>query len=487
MGKYDVIIIWSWLWWLSAWALLSKKWKKVLVLEKHYLLWWYSTNFKRKWYDFDVALHQIWWIEKTWFRNILEESWVLSKLKFIKHKYLYETFYPDFDLKVENWNAEKLKKDLIKIFPKEKFWINLWFFIIKYLWFQLKIWDFWWKNKLLFLLVNIFWPLLIPFLIFFDKVKISSILNICTKNEKLQKVFMELIWYYWDSLNISALYYLAPSYWYYFDWWYYVKGWWQAVSDAFISVIKENWWEVLARSWVDEIIIKWEKAIWVKVWEKEYFWDFIISNASPFILYENLLKNWNWSKNEIEKLKNFEVWPSLTAIYIWLNINVKEENKDFSDSYIISKNENYKIDFQKNDITVFTITDNEDNELIKKWTSIITIALYEKYSHRDNLSEEEYKIKKEEKKIEIINKLNIFFPNIEKYIEVFEIWTPKTMERYTWNKNWAVYWFSQNVIKWNRYWYKTPIKNLFLSSSWSFWWWFEWAIRAWYQVSKKIK
>ena len=485
MQNFDTIIIGSWLWWLSAWALLSKKWQKVLVLEKHYLAWWYATNFKRKNYEFDVALHQIWWVNKTWFKSILKKSWIYDKLEFIKHKYLYESIYPDFTIKVENWNVKKLKNDLINIFPKEKNWIKLWFFIMNYVWLQTRLWDFTNRNKIFFPFIMFFAPILIPFLVFFWKIKISQVLNLCTKDRKLQRSFMELIWYYWDDYEISAIYYLIPSYGYYFDSWYYVKWWWQAISNAFIDVIKENWWSIKINSEVKEIIIENEKAILVKTDKETFYAKNIICNASPFILYENLLKNWEWNKIELEKLKKYEIWPSISSVYIWLNTTIENLNPNFKESYIVTKNEDYSFNIENS--IWFTITKNIDNPQSQEWKTIITVAIFEKYNDWKNFNSDEYKIKKEEKTQEIIKKLEEFFPEIRKYIEVIEYGTPKTMERYTWNKSWAVYGFSQKVSQNWVYWNKTPIKNLFLSSAWSFGWWFEWAIRAGNEVIKNIK
>lgn len=488
-NKYDVIIIWSGLGWLSAGAILSQKGKDVLVLEKHYLFWWYATNFKRKDYEFDVALHQIGWLEKTGFKNLLKNIWVLSKLKLIKHKYLYEAIYPDFELKVENWNVWLLKNDLIKLFPNESFGIKLWFFMMAYIWFQIRIWDFGQRNKFFYPFIMFFAPLLIPILAFGSNLKISTLLNKCTNDKKLQKIFMELIGYYWDDLNLSAIYYMVPSYWYYFDWWYYVYGWGQAVSDSFIDVIKSKWWELINNCEVQEIIYQWDSAIWVKTRKWEYYADTIICNASPFILYEKLLKNNPLSEKEIQKLSTYEIWPSITSVYIWLNTTIENLNPRFKDSYIVTINENYEISFEKNNNIWFTITDNNHNKNIPVWKTVLTVALFEKYSQWDNLKIEEYKQKKKEKTELLITRLEKYFPKIRDFIDVIEYGTPKTMEKYTWNKNWAVYWFSKRI--WNEkksdYWYNTYLENVYLSSARSFGWWFEWVIRAWNEVCKKIK
>jgi len=484
MQNFDTIIVWSWLWWLSAWSFLAQKWQKVLVLEKHYISWWYATSFKRKNYEFDVALHQIWWIEKTWFKQILKNTWIYNKLEFIKHKYLYEAIYPDFKIKVENWNYKKFMNDLINIFPQEEKWIKKWFNTMKYTGNQLKIYDFASRNKIFLPLVMIFAPILIPYFLFFEKTTIWEILDKCTNNTKLQTVLMELIWYYWDDYNISALSYLIPSYWFYFDWGYYVKWWGQAVSNAFIDVIKENNWEVINSCDVEEFILKNEKIIWVKTKSGDFYAKNFICNASPFILYEKFLKNWEWSKKEIEKLEKFKIWVSIWSAYIWISTQIENLNPDYKDSYILTDN----TEKLKEDSFWLTITNNNDNPNIPIWKTVLTIAFFDKYSNRQNLNREKYLLKKQEKKELLTNKLKNIFPNIEKHIEVFELWTAKTMERYTWNKLWSIYGFAQLPFQNMRksYWINTPFNNLYISSAWALWWWFEWVIRCWNEVSKKI-
>ena len=485
MKQFDTIIIGSWLWWLSAWALLAKKWQKVLVLEKHIIPWWYATNFKRKDYEFDVALHQI-GSNSSWFKKILREAGIYEKLKFIKHKYLYEAIYPDYTLHVENGNGDKFKKDLIKLFPKEWFWIRLWFFLIKYVWFQLKIWDFANTHKIFSPFIMLFTPILIPILAFWDKIKISQLLDICTRNNKLQKIFMELLWYFGNNLDLSAIYFLIPAHWFYYNWWYYVEWWWQAVSDAFVDVIKENYWEAITNLEWEEIILEDNKAIGVKTRKWNFYAKNIVCNASPFILYEKLLKKWEWSKKELGKIHKIKIWPSIWSAYIWINTTIEKLNSEFKESYIVSMNDTYDIEFKKNNALWFTITNHKDNPNIPLWKTVITVALFEEYKDWAKLDEKTYKNKKETYKEELLKRLENLFPEIRNHIEVFELWTPKTMERYTWNKNGAIYWFSKDVSKNWTYWNKTPIENIFLSSARSFWGWFEWVIRAWNEVIKKI-
>ena len=60
-------------------------------------------------------------------------------------------------------------------------------------------------------------------------------------------------------------------------------------------------------------------------------------------------------------------------------------------------------------------------------------------------------------------------PNLASYIEQIEIATPLTMERYTGNSRGAIYGWSQipSQSGIRRLHFKTPVKNLYLASAWT--------------------
>ena len=71
--------------------------------------------------------------------------------------------------------------------------------------------------------------------------------------------------------------------------------------------------------------------------------------------------------------------------------------------------------------------------------------------------------------LQTINRLKSYIPNLNKYIEVKESATPKTLERYTSNTNGAAYGWEVTVDQmWeNRLPQKTPIENLYLTGHWT--------------------
>ena len=489
MEKYDIIIIGSGLGGLSSGAYLAKAGKKVLVLEKHLQAGGYATSFRRNGFKFDTALHQTGGVNKTFYKEILAACGIYDRLNFIKHKYLYETidFDSAFELKVKNGDIENLKKQLIEQFPKEKKGIHLWFFLIWKLGREL----YWWdkaaaSNKISFAIFFCLAPFLAPLLMFSHKVSVQKVLDLCTKNEKLQLALMQLKGYYGDSLDIACQLPFIGNYGYYFDGGYYVENGGQNVATAFKAVIEENGGKVLNNSEVKKILVKDGEAIGVETKEQIYHSKKIIASVSPFIVYEELLKDWSGSKQELEKINKMEIGATLSQIYIGLNTKIENINKRFKDSYLVFVN-NLSDDFYKDIILAFH--SNIDESAAPEGKAVFCITFLDNYE-RWNLSEEKYRMKKKEELKKILRLLQGYLPDLEKYIEVVQFGTPKTMERYTENKLGAVYGFSQKSGQagFDRFRNKSPLKNLYFASAWtSPGGGFEGTIRAGYQVAKLIK
>ena len=182
-----------------------------------------------------------------------------------------------------------------------------------------------------------------------------------------------------------------------------------------------------------------ETAIGVETKKQVYYGKKIIASASPFIVYEQLLKDWAGSKQELKKINKLKVGTTLSQIYIGLNTNIEKINKKFKGSYLVFIND-LKDDFYKDLILAFH--SHIDESAAPKGKDILCITFLDNYGRWD-LPKEKYRKKKDDELKKILKALQDYLPNLEKYIEVVEFGTPKTMQRYTGNKFGAVYGFSQ--------------------------------------------
>ena len=119
--KYDVIIIGAGIGGLAAGAVLSKKGKKVLVLERIHVPGGCAVNFRRGRFEFDASLHLLNGLDKGKpSYRLLEECGVDKKVKFLKPAHLYRSIFPDFDVRVPQCNSEAYINILGNLFSKEK-------------------------------------------------------------------------------------------------------------------------------------------------------------------------------------------------------------------------------------------------------------------------------------------------------------------------------------------------------------------------------
>ncbi len=102
--------------------------------------------------------------------------------------------------------------------------------------------------------------------------------------------------------------------------------------------------------------------------------------------------------------------------------------------------------------------------------SIIEIAILGIGKHWCGLAKDEYKKKKAKMTEMLIDRFSEIIPDIRERIEVIEVGTPHTMERYTGNPGGAVYGYAStptghSIFRPNA---DTPIPGLYLASAWTF-------------------
>jgi len=293
------------------------------------------------------------------------------------------------------------------------------------------------------------------------------------------KVILSQLWPYFGlpPERISALYYAFPYYSYLCGGGYYPKGGSATIAVALQEAISDNGGVIKLNSCVTKIIIDKGRASGVKTQTgDEFFSKIIISNIDSRKTFFNLVGPEYLPKcfaSRIEKMQ-----PSISAFQLYLGLNINLKDRGVND-YEIFFNPSY--DTQRQFLTalnqeideeVFTLTiySNIDSTVAPKGKSVVGITTLSGYDVWLNLSKEEYEKKKQEMAKILIKKVEEkIIPDLSLCIEKIEMATPLTMERYTGNSKGAIYGWSQipsqsGIRRQN---FKTPIKNLYLASAWT--------------------
>ena len=497
-NKYDSIIIGAGLGGLTAAALLAKRGKKVLVLDKHYLAGGYATEFKRKKYIFDVALHLLSGAEKGGgIHDVLEVIGLNDKIKLIKPDYLFEVYYSKKNLgplKFPNGDLKKVREHLLEVFPDAKSDINYWLRVLRWVRFQIRVFDNRKTNIIRNIVTMFFAPLLCPILIFGNRIKLSFFLN-KVKNEDLRDYLDQLSGYYGlPAKEINSQYYLLPTSSYVLDGGTYLEGGGQELSNQLVKYIEEHNGTVSLKNEALEILVEGDKVTGVKAKKDTYQSEMVVSNASPYIVYENLLKNWPGRESIIKKIRALKPSMSCSGLYLGIDTTIENLNPDFKDSYQVFLNSNgidtqYEMaknmdKFKDYEDGCLTFHSNIDTHCCPEGKSVLIFFMLDEIDRWENLSKEEYKEKKKEEQEKVLRLMEKYLPKIRDHIEVAEFATPKTMVRYTGNERGAIYGFAQTPEQgglMKRFQPKSPLKGLFFSSAWTFpGGGFEGAIRAAY-------
>lgn len=483
-NKYDIVIIGSGLGGLTAGATLSKKGKKVLVLESHSLVGGCATVFKRKNVKCEVGLHEMDFAPKN--RDIkhviFKQLGIYDRVNFIKLPQTWRIKTESTDLVIPE-GYDNVMRVLEKEFPEDKKGIRSYFaglsrmlYMIRRLPYDLNFIDFF------FFPITTF-PLQVYE--FIKQKKVGPVLDSIIKSDRLKKILNINLTYYHDNPYDFTWYYHACAQGAYYNSACFVKGGSQELSNALADIIKENGGEVKTLAEVRKINMKGNKATGVTYFDRRSKEEIVvnakkvISNAAPANVYNDMLPKEFEDKN-IKKLKNS---VSLYTVYIIFKKKLSEIYKGNAYSTFLMTENQLNAPFKdmakgQRHIPIedrgFVLVDYStiDSGLVpdgdERSFGVFTGPSY--IDEWDSLSTEEYKAKKEELAQKLIAKAEEHYPGIREHIEYYEVATPKTIQRYIKTPEGTAYGFVQNAfLKNSRTAMVAPkVKNLYFASAWTF-------------------
>jgi phytoene dehydrogenase-like protein/ferredoxin-NADP reductase len=479
--KFNAIIVGGGLGGLTAGAILSKFGRKVLLLEQHYIPGGCATSFKRKDFVMEVGLHEMDGLfEKDAKVQIFD---LLEVNKFIEFKQVPEFFNV-------KWNEteftfphgyERTQELLIEKFPSETKGIKSFFKLMKGVLEETpKIPTEKWKSMLLFPIM----PLLFPNVVKASRFSVGHWLDKNIQNEGLKLILTTNVLYYGDDpYTLSLLYFSLGQSSYIGGGGHFIKGGSQQLSNYLAQYIQKHGGQVLLGKKVEQIIVENGKTSGVKF--KDAFnessesitidTDAVVVNAAIPLAVKMLPDPYKTSLSN--KIKNMEEACSLISIYMGFDIDLKEFGVKHYSTFIQGEGihslkdlkPNYQGDWN-NKSFVFVDYSQVDSALAPAGKSVGVICAADYLKDWEDLNPIEYKVKKEQVAQLFFERLEKQYPGIINHLEYYEVGTSKTIQKYTLNPKGTAYGYAQTPAQsgMGRISSKSPVKNMYFASAWSF-------------------
>jgi len=471
---YDTIIIGAGIGGLAASLKLSSQGKSVLLLEKNASSGGYAMGFQRKGFKFESAIHCVDALGKNQeLREFLEEYNLNQKLKFIDLPNFVRLIYPEDDL-ILAADKEKFIALLKEKFPAESKNIARLFSSIDKFYRQF---DHFSESNIPLWLKLLLSPFIYSKIIQTSRFSCREFFNAYIKDERLLGLLTS-IWGFFglSPKHLSSLYFLIPYRGYHFYPTAYIEAGFSRLFQAILEKIKENGAEVKFNTLVKEIIIEKGRIKGVVTSNNEkFFAQTVIANANPLDVLGGMLSDEKLKEAYLKKLNSLE--KSLSAIQVYLGLNLSTKDLGLNHYLVmIYLSYNHEENFQyilsaDYEHAPLELVDHSyiDPTLAPEGKSTLTIFTLDKYQNWINLTELEYKKKKEAIAQILIQRVEKYLPGLKKHIEVVEVASPYTMYKYTFSAEGAIYGFAQTLNQSGllRLGQETKIKGLFLAGAWT--------------------
>lgn len=407
--KYDVVIIGTGIGGLICGCYLAKAGLKTLIVEQHDKPGGYCTSFQRKGFKFDVGVHYLGGIKRGILGKILEELDLKAQMKFNQCDPTDKIVMSDNRTYIRAMPQDTIR-EFQKSFPDEKRNIEIFFAFIMQ------------KN----------------FLNIYSKVKGKSfgcLLDTFFCNLEFKKMLNKLLWGVlgvsffevpsWIGVAIWREFFLDPG--------YYPVGGIEKFPETLTVEIRRCQGDLLFSKKVVQILEKNNRV-------KEVLLDNgslietqnVVANFDPFQLSKLI------QREMLSIVERNDFTPSCSAVVIYLGIkaNLNERMKDTCCVWnFLNCNREYFLDCKEkgnninNTMLIFSPS-SWDYHSNKSTLQICSLVPYE--------SEAFWTKHKKEFCEQIISDAEKIIPSLRKYVDIKEIATPSTFEKYTLNKNGAI-------------------------------------------------
>jgi len=253
-----------------------------------------------------------------------------------------------------------------------------------------------------------------------------------------------------------------------FDGGYYPRGGVQIFPDTLVAQFKKLGGKIIFSNEALRIITERKKIKGIKTRKIEFLESkIVVSNINAHLTFDHLL---DCETKEQKVLRNLQVSTSAFVVFLGINDKLNLETKFFSlgcfFDYDIEKCYNMRNIVESGDVNYFfcMFPSLIDSSLAPKNRSNLRIFIEVDFIKKD-LWNTHFNRSLEKK---LIKKVSIFIPELENKIDVKEIASPLTYNRYTFNKNGALFGWAAlpSQVDSDTFPYYTSIENLFLVGHW---------------------
>ncbi len=483
-GDYDVIIIGSGLGGMVTGSILAKEGKKVLVLERHYTGGGYTHVFKRRGYEWDVGVHYIGEMHKdTMLKKIFDYCTDDDPIEWADMGEVYDKlFFGDEEFNYVK-GTQNFVEQMKKYFPAQEDQDAIDEYISLVYSTQKKQTMYFAEKVIPGAMRWIFGSALRKSALKLNK-STKEVLEGITTNKKLIAVLTGQFGDYGLPPSKSSFLMHCMLTKHYFNGGFYPVGGSSVIYDKIAPSIINRGGNIYTNAEVDEIIIKNNKAIGVKMEDgKEIFAKWIVSSAGAVNTYSKLIPQSVLKAKKMDKLLD-NVTPSIGHLCLYMGFNHSTEELKlqksnywiYPDRFDHDKNIEEFLEDQESELPVVYVSfpSAKDPDWDRRYPGkatidIITLADYDWYKKWEDARwmkrGDEYNALKEKMAQRMMEKLFHYEPQLRGKVDYYELSTPLSTKHFVNYQTGELYGLEASPERFNQKFLRprTPIKNLFLT------------------------
>ena len=450
--RFPVVVIGSGLGGLVSAAYLSKYGFPVTVIEQHRIPGGYATSFDRAGgrFTFDVSLHAT-VAEHAMPERILKDLGIWHRIETVYTPELRRIIAPGFDVTLPAKDPDGVKQDLSRVFPDEAAGIHRFYSdmeqVIRELWYQERFQESM-MEKL-------------------SAMSLETWMNQYVADPDVKRCLAVFSGYYGKSpRDTNALFYAIATGEYLVLGGQYYKTRSQDLSDALADMIEAHGGTIRYETRVDRVEFDSAGQVCGVTDEsgENHPAKAVVGNCSAPRLIHSMIPGHLVPAEYRRKIIGQK--PSISSFVVWLGLNRE-----------ISHIKDYEIDIfgdPGSDDPGFgvNIYDNLYEGYSLPGTSTLSLITLSDYSDWTPYAADYFKgrkaaynTKKQQMAKRLVQRLEErLIPGLSRMIEVMEIGTPLTNERYTGNPGGAIYGFDSDTGTLD---VRTPVKGVYLAGAWA--------------------